>query len=314
VIATIPWGPGANALGRLPANESSPEAPMSISVDGHGKLWILDQVQRRVVQLDGDRTGRSLPLALRAAEDLAITDSLLLVLDRLVDAAVVALDPADGKERWRLPVKAPGIPHGGGISGVFAHDGGVWLEWDNARSWRAGSLVGVPATLALGVPGRPSRDGRLGLAAVGAGTTKVRLVGHELSASAASAPTWLAEASFDNPVLTILALDSDMQGRVWLAVTTARQPSQRQRAQGQPAQGQPAQGQPAQGQRVDNQLVDLAASVLRFGADGRLQLRDEATLERGPEEQMRTFAAGPDGSFWHLARGPEGATIERWSP
>lgn len=293
-VARLDWGEGATRLGRIRPAEANPEAPMAIAGDAAGQLWILDQLQDRVVLLAEGKLGRSVPVPLRAAEDLALHGDLLLVLDRLVDGAVVALDKGDGAERWRLPVVQADSTSGSGVSGLFVHDGGIWLEWGHVRTMRIGGLDGShdPKLAALPtLPGRPARDGRLALAARRAGPLQVLLTGHDTAASRAEAlpPSWTAAARFERPVLAIRALDSDAWGRVWLAVATFVE-------------------------EADGTVLDEHLEVLRFGRDGKLQGRQPATLEAGPEEQMRTFSVGLDGSLWHLARQADGALIERWAP
>src|SRR5690606_35959327 len=42
------WGSGPNDLGRDRPSEASPSGPMSFSVDGSGRMWVLDQVNGRI--------------------------------------------------------------------------------------------------------------------------------------------------------------------------------------------------------------------------------------------------------------------------
>ena len=293
-VVRLQWGVGAEVLGRSRPAEANPEAPMAVAGDKAGQLWILDQVQDRVVQLSKGALGRSLALPVQGAQDVALDGEQLLILDRLVNKVVVAMSVKDGSERWRMPVVQGELTHGGGVTGLFAHDDGLWLEWAHENSVRIGALDGSHDTGLKRLPtlaGRPSRDGKLALAAVRAGAQQVVLTGRSIAAGAGRdlQPTWTAAAQFDQPVLAIRALESDPWGRVWLAVNTFVE-------------------------QEDGTVTDERLEVLRFGVDGQLHGRQPATREAGPEEQLRTFSAGLDGTFWHLARTEAGAVIERWAP
>ncbi len=293
-VAHLKWGQSPTTLGRSRPAEANPEAPMAIAGDAGGQLWILDQVQNRLVQLERGALGRAMPVPLRAPEDLTLHDELVLVLDRLVDKHVVALTVSDGKERWRLPVVQADLHDGGGVSGLFVHKGGVWLEWAHSRSLRIGAMDGshdAQTSVLPSITGRPSRDGELTLAASKGSPLQVVLTGRNLAAAADVnlPPTWGIDARFDQPVLAIRALESDPWGRIWLAVNTFVE-------------------------KDDGTVVDERLELLRYGPDRKLHGRQQATVEQGPEEQMRTFSVGLDGTFWHLARREDGAIIERWAP
>ena len=258
------------------------------AVDGE-RLWILDQVQSRLVRLDGGALGTSVAVPVRVAQDLVIADGLLLVLDRLGDATVVAIDAANGQERWRLPLVGDDLDSGSGVSALLVRGGDVWVEVGHTDSVRIGGLDG---TLRRGarIPGRPSRDGRLGLAAFRSPPDQVLLTGHALGATNPRdlPPAWSAAARFALPVFAVRALQSDSSGAVWLAVNTM------------------AEGE-------GDAIVDEQLEVVRFDAEGHETFRDVASPEVGPEEQFRTFSCAPDGALWHLARDEDGATIERWT-
>lgn len=313
----LAWGSGAAALGRSQGPEQNPTAPQAIAADAAGGLWILDQDNARVVRLDGSQAvaalQRTTPLALDGAMDVALIEapggdgttqvSALAILDRLVAGAVVVIAPDSGRERFRLEVRgdggdarlpdaAPGpsgLGFGGGVTALTVYAGGLWVEWAHERSHRLGGVDGSRTGIGTVVPGRPTRAGELGLLAQ-AGASAVVWSAYDLRGPdpAAAPPRLHGTAHFDRPVFAVRALDSAADGRVWLAVHTL------------------AEG--AQGAILDERL-----EVRQYDPRGREALRDEALLEQGPHEQHRTFAAGADGSLWHLARRDAGAVIERWT-
>jgi hypothetical protein len=78
-IARLRWGHGSLALGHR--TEASHPGPMSITTSAAGQLLVLDQVNRRVVRLDGEgRWLGTLPITSEASEDLVVVGSSLFVL------------------------------------------------------------------------------------------------------------------------------------------------------------------------------------------------------------------------------------------
>lgn len=311
LVTTLAWGNGPRALGKHEGPEQNPTAPMAIAAGAMG-LWVLDQVNGRVVRLQGVGEAATLvddtPVALADPYDLALDDldavaPTLLVLDRQVDGVVVALTPGRAGERWRMDIRgdggavfdpeAPagpsGIAFGGGITGLFVHDGGVWVEWAHERCHRLGGLDGGRVGIGQRMPGRPDQEGRLGLAAERLGE-HVFVNGRSLSASAAEAmePTFRVGASFAHPVFALRALEDNGHGEVWVAANTLRE-------------------------RDGGQIVAEGLDVVLLGHNGVVDHRGSATLEQGPHEQARTFSADVHGGLWHLARRHDGVVIERWS-
>ncbi len=316
-IARLAWGQGAQALGRFQGSEQNPTAPMAIAADGQGGLWVLDQLNTRVVRLDAatQRLVGDVQVPVAAAQDLALVEApgpdapsaipavvrSLLVLDRLVDGVVVALDPVSGREQFRLdlrgdgqPVRDPaaspgptGIAFGGGVTGLFVHDGAIFAEWAHVACHRLGAFDGSRSGLGQTLAARPGHDGAsaYGLERVGDHVV-VRV--HDLRQSGASAPRLQAGVRFPAPVFAVRSLDGAADGGAWMAVNTLLEDDA-------------------------GAIVREGLEVVRLGPDGSVQYRDGALLEQGPHEQMRTFSLGRDGSYWHLARRDEGVIIERWT-
>lgn len=310
LVATLAWGSGEHALGKHEGPEQNPTAPMAIAASQHG-LWILDQVNGRIVQLQGARESATLvhstPVGLAdpydlALDNLALALPTLLVLDRQVDGAVVALQAGAAGERWRLdlrgdgravfdPSAAPGpsgIGFGGGITSLFVHDGGVWVEWAHERSHRLGALDGSRLGIGATIPGRPDLRFAVGLTAERLGD-HVIVSGRALAASRAEAlePEFRVAATFPHPVLALRALESDHHGSIWVVANILRE-------------------------QANGQIVAEGLDVVQISPSGDVLRRDSATLEQGPHEQARTFSADLDGTLWHLARRNDGLVVERW--
>src|SRR5687768_13796938 len=67
-----PWGGGEKDLGRDQPGEGSPSGPMSFTVDSRGRVWVLDQVNGRIVRFKNGEIDGALPLDRPRAQDIAI--------------------------------------------------------------------------------------------------------------------------------------------------------------------------------------------------------------------------------------------------
>ena len=130
VIATLPWGGSGHAAGRLDGNESASEGPMSFAVATGGEIYLLDQVNLRVLVLRSDGTvADEVPIPAATFQDLAVwPDGRIVLLDRLAGAELVVID-RKGRVTGQFPLVGDGIPEGGGVTAMFARDDGLWLEF-----------------------------------------------------------------------------------------------------------------------------------------------------------------------------------------
>jgi len=221
VVVRADWGSGPGQLGRRGGDESAPEGPMSFAMEPGGEVWVLDQVNRRVVHFAAD--GRYLavvPIDLDTFQGLALAPSGELVLmDRLAARIVRVLSP-DGAVLAEVPLEGVGIDEGGGTTALFARDDGVWVEYDHTRSvrvldaqWRA------PVVREL-LPGRPLGPGAISGQARRAGPAAVELRTVDRDSDVTLAETTLVLAE---PVWRIAELAGDAQGNVALAVHLLRE-------------------------------------------------------------------------------------------
>src|SRR5437773_10746069 len=72
VVAQGRWGAGAAEFGRRGASESSPEGPSAIVGAGDGTVFVLDQVNRRVLRLSAGAAPAGTPIPDDTAQDLAL--------------------------------------------------------------------------------------------------------------------------------------------------------------------------------------------------------------------------------------------------
>ncbi|MDX2015818.1 MAG: hypothetical protein SFW67_36830 [Myxococcaceae bacterium] len=287
VIASFGWGSGPDDLGRERQQEGNPEGPMSLAPGPDGTLWVLDQVNQRLVKLDakGRRVG-TVPLPLQAAQDVVVTkDGSALVMDRLVDKAVAVIGP-DGKPRGELPLEGKGLAEGGASTGLFEDGDDVLVEREHGDLVRLGKTSGKADPDRGEVPGRPSKDGAHYLTAmlVDAPTGLVALTA---VAKATLAHRFTRQLSFGGPVLTLVLLDSDASGIAYLG-------AQREVAGSTP------------------EAPRLGIVVLCIdGADGRPLGQASFPANAVVEESFRELAVSGDGSIVFLRRTEQGAQLER---
>jgi len=211
------WGGGERDLGRDQPGEGSPSGPMSFAVDSRGRVWVLDQVNGRVLRFNKGEVEATLPLDRRTAQDLAVADDgSVAVLDRFGDEDVVVYGP-DGSLVGSIPLAGEGIDGPGYVTGVFVDGTDVYVEHEHGPLIRIGDTKGAPAEPREQIPGRPSRDGKsylkAGITDAAAGRTYV-----VSNARPSQEHRFTRELRFDASVWAILLLDTDLSGTIYFAV------------------------------------------------------------------------------------------------
>jgi hypothetical protein len=137
VVLQIPWGKGGATLARLDAQEGASEGPMSFAVDSSGELYVLDQVEKRIVRFDARGQLQSeIALPAPTFQELDVTeDGRFVVLDRLARASLLVL-ASDGQTIREVGAVGEGIPEGGGITAMLAERDGIWLEFGHTNCVR----------------------------------------------------------------------------------------------------------------------------------------------------------------------------------
>lgn len=190
---------------------------MSFSVDPRGNVWVLDQVNGRLVRYEGGRVAGSVEVARPNAQDLAIgEDGSLAVLDRF-GAQDVALIGSDGSLLGTLPIVGEGIEDAGEVTGVFVDGEDVYVEREHASLVRIGDTKGTIADERTEIPGRPSRDGsfyiKAGITDAEAGRTYV-----VRNDRPSLEHRYTREIRFASPIWSIVLLDTDQSGTIYFGV------------------------------------------------------------------------------------------------
>lgn len=217
------WGSGPDQFGRLKGHESNPEAPFTISVDRQGNVYVLDQVNGRILRFD--KNGKPLPpfeITQQAPRDVVVSSTgTTLVMDNLLDKTVAVLGP-NGKLMGELPVTGKNLEEGGTATGVFADASGVYVEKAHAMTIRVGDAAGTVDPNRPLLDGRPSRDGNsllsMGVIQAAAGRFWVRSLDRMTGQI-----KFMREYRVAIPIIDLSFLDSDVLGRLYAAVHVGRE-------------------------------------------------------------------------------------------
>lgn len=264
---------------------------MSAAPLANGELLVLDQVNLRLQRYSRD--GRLLGaqrIGSGTAQDLVVDGSgRTHVLSRHGDGTGIESYGADGRLERTINVVGGRVSEGGAITGLFSDRSGLYVETGNDELVRVANAKGEQAKLDETIPGRPTKDGRLyikaGIIDKAAGRAYVQA--HRADGSSPPALAWERPLAFSAPLLHILLLDSDGEGRVYLGVETANEDAS------------------------THQLSDLATVVVRLeGSAGKLTgtLSLPPTTE-DPTERFRPLVVGEDGTVYQLLASPNGFTI-----
>src|SRR5262249_3743257 len=159
------YGSEPGQSGRRREQEWNPEAPMAVAAGANGQLAVVDQVNRRILRYKDGKLVGTIAIGGDTVQDIAFgKDGKLLVLDRLVDGNVQGYG-ADGKLVDELASGGQGVPEGGRVTGLFSDDDGIYVERDHEAVVRIADKSGRADPNRPELVGRPSRDGRLLLAA-----------------------------------------------------------------------------------------------------------------------------------------------------
>lgn len=211
-LASLTWGSGKNQLGRSRPRDGDPAAPMSLSTDSAGNPWVLDQVNRRVVKFDDKgRPSGELALVLKGSKDLAVAKNGRVVV--MTETGVAVLEP-DGKVL--ADYKVDGKPLGLALDGDD-----VYVQRETGMVRIGDTLGRVDATRGE-VPGRPTHDGRSYLTAEILDGARGRVMVTSVERSTRER-RFDREISFGMPVMSLLLVDTDPQGLIYLAALGERQ-------------------------------------------------------------------------------------------
>lgn len=291
VLVAAKWGSGKGELGLSKPEEGNPEAPMSFAVDRQGRLHVLDQANGRIARFDRD--GNPLPpvdVSQRFPQDLlTLPDGRTLVLDRLGDQSIAILG-ADGKPLGELPLVGQGIDEGGAVTGMFADKDGIYVEREHGEVVKLADAQGKPDPARPELDGRPTRDG-LSLLSAGiidpaAGRVWLRLLDRQ-----SGDLRFMKELGFAAPLLSIVLLDSDASGGLYLGAHLGREVLL-----------------DGGGAHFAEEAVQVACLSPTGDVTGVAVLPPNT----GPEESFRDLAVLDDGTIVYIVRTATGAEVRRY--
>jgi hypothetical protein len=287
VVVRAKWGGKIGELGRRPAEESNPEAPMSIIADG-GELIVVDQVNLRVQRFkNGEPVGSF--QASETVQDVArLPGGKTVLLDRLADKNVQIYGP-DGKLENTVPLLGKGIDDGGRITGVFGDDKGVYVERDHTTLVRIADASGNKDDARPEIPGRPTKDGKwvVTLALTNRATGDFVLTAFDRTSFT---PIWSQDSSFGAPVLHVVMVDSDRDGNLYAGADVGHESSEPPYA-----------------------ITDEVITVLRIKQSGAVTGRLDLPVSPTGDEMQRPMTVGDDGALYLMAPGSDGLSVIRYT-
>jgi hypothetical protein len=282
---SVPWGGGSGALGRDDPGEGSPSAPMSFYVDHEGHMYVLDQVNGRIVRFGADgKVDANMQIDRLTAQDMAPTnDGGVAVLDRF-GGHDVGLYDANGNLTGSLPLVGEGIDDEGDVTGVFVDGDDVYAEVEHATLVKVGDTSGNVAASRDELPGRPSRDGESFLKAgiIDPDAGRVYVVSN---VRPSGEMRFTRELRFGAPTYQLLLLDTDLSGTIYLAAEV--------------------QEEGGEGSIVSLQCLDknngepIGSAVLPANVS--------------PEETVRDLAVLDEGGVVYAQRTADGITYEKYN-
>lgn len=281
-VATLSWGSQVGQLGRVLGGEQSPEGPMSLDADAAGQVWVLDQVNERLVRLG--RQGQWHQIAApRTAQELAVDDQgQVWVLDRLVGKQLVRLDGQSGAQLNHVSLEGPGQDPWL-ITALQVHGGALYAEYEHSELRR---LVGSgPTTL----QGRPTRDQRWLLKALRIPPDRVAVAGRAPGAAIDAVPGLAIQTQFSMPVAQLVELGAVEPERIWLVADLVQL-------------------------GVDDQPIARQRQAVVLDSAGQVVQRRDLCVPYGPEEQLRSARLGRDGHLYNLCLGATGVTVQEVLP
>ena len=288
VLFQATWGDGPDQLGKRMPENGAPEGPMSFFVTDDGASFILDQVNKRLLLVRDGKAAGSIDIGSDTYQELAVQHDTgrLFLLDRLAAKRVDVLDET-GNRLSGIPIEGRGVPEGGGVTGLFLHQDGVYVEYEHSSLVRIAGSDGRPDATRATFMGRPSPDGSMFVTARIEHPSGVVLQ-VQAKGSDAAAPVVV---SFPKRIAYIMDLAFDTHNRIYLAARLL----------------DPVAAPPGEPPLEQDEVVsfDQAGHEL-----SRLSLPDpEPDFEA---EQFRSIRIGSDGSVYQLVLSSQGATLIKW--
>lgn len=213
VVLQAGWGSGASQLGKR--DEAGRPGPMSLTTGPDNSLYLLDQVNRRVLRFDrdGQLLGQVLIQA-ETTEDIAVEGTDLWAL-------VYEPGTAPGLRVERYPASGEGPTQVSLdrriqlVTGLFVDGTEIWVEQEHdvqhLVAARGQALAPGEGKVAPGRPHRGEPGARLGARRAGSHQAQVVRYSPERA-------SLLLEVTTPLPLVQITALQTDAAGRVYLGL------------------------------------------------------------------------------------------------
>jgi len=285
VVIHLPWGSGGLYAGGVDPNESAGQGPMSFTINSYGEIFLLDQLNYRVLSFDGDgKFIHETPISNGIFEDIEVLDNgYILLLDRTNRSEVVVFD-SYGRELNHWKLIGDGIEEGGLVTAMLWRSDGLWLEYDHEHSVHIVDSNLMPCRREI-VKGRISLDTKKSIVAslYGSNSASIAVIDRN------SKKTIIEEkVFFDHNLYRIIWLDWDVHGNVyWFFHLVDR---------------------------------DVETDFPIFEEDRAFIFKTDLTKIGGfsspfvivPREQFREFRVSPDGDIFQMAFTDEGIKILKW--
>lgn len=289
VVFKTPWGSGETELNHMIPEEASPEAPMSFAIDNSGKIFVLDQVNKRVQVFD--KTGehiKTIPLLTYTCSDIDIGKSgNLFILDQWTGKAVLLIDQ-EGNLLKKVELVGKGIAEVGGVWKMYSRKDGLWVAYKDYIV-RVCNAEGEPDKDRPMISGKLCRDGKNIIKAKKIGDITVTITRSLLGKSSIDKYT----VYFDIPVMYITLVDIDDNGNIYLGVNLLEE---------------------SIGEGPPYSIEKSHEVVLILDKNGKEKQRIYMPVSTKVEEVNRSFRVTPDGTIYQLVIEEEGATMWRYSP
>ena len=284
------WGSGAGQFARRRDPESNPEGPMAMLAGAGGELTIVDQINRRVQRFKDGKVIGSIAIGGDTVQDVAAAEGgKTVLLDRLADRNVQVYD-RDGKLLNEVPVVGKNVTEGGAVTGVFADDKGIYVEREHATLVRVADAAGKADPERTEMAGRPSRDGRMLIAASinGADRSTGELTVQAFDRSGHA--LWQQRISLGAPIIHLLMLDSDRSGQIYVGGATGRESPE-----------------------PPYQIVDEVIAVARLTPGGHPSGSLALPAFPTPDETFRPMSVDDDGNVYLMVIEAGGLRVLRFS-
>lgn len=289
-VLSLRWGAEQGAVGRTTPDQGNFEGPKAFTVDAHGRVAILDQLNRRVQLFQAGRFERAIDLAGTTYDDVEWdVDGGFALLDRIVGDAITLVDPT-GRAWSRTQVHGSNLPEGGYVTALFRRPDGFWVEAGSRFLVRLADAQGHADPARKLAAGRftttPGRAVRVRLA----GRNQIELLEGSVDGKRKLAP--VTRLSFPLDVHQVEGVETLPDGRLVIAAHLWEESA--------------VHPYPI--------LREFMRVLVLDPTTGRELAHADLPAPSAPEQAFRRLRVGGDGAVYYLENHGEGITLWRWTP